>query len=345
MRIIVYGVGAIGGTFAAALALSGQPVVGIARGTQLAAIREHGLLLRTPEKAARVEIPCVGDPAEIGFRPDDAILLTMKTQDTVAALERLRAAGVRDQPLFCVQNGVANERFALRRFAEVHGVTVRMPAIIAAPGAVAAFSVPRLGICDLGLYPQGRNHHDEALARTLEAAGIAAFVHDDVMPSKYGKLLHNLHNIVEATLDDRAAGRCFDAPMRAEAEAALATAGIAWRDVGAADPLRDRLMRYRPVEGVEHTGGSTTQSLARGSGSVETDYLNGEIVLLGRLHGVPVPVNAFFLELGARMAREGLKPGSVSVAEVEAGLAAALTGGPAPSGRRSGQQRPAGWAG
>ena len=325
MRFIVYGVGAIGGTLATALALSRQPVVGIARGPHLTAIRERGLLLRTPEATRRARFPCVADPADIGFLADDAILLTVKSQDTVAALEGLRAAGVRDQPIFCVQNGVSNERCALRCFPEVHGVTVRMPAAITAPGEVAAFSVPRLGICDIGRYPDGINEHDHALARALEAGGIAAFVQPDVMQSKYGKLLHNLHNVVEATLGADAPGKRFDALLRAEAEAVLTAAGIAWREVGASDPLRDQLMRYRSIDGVEHSGGSTTQSLARGAGSVETDYLNGEIVLLGRLHGVPVPVNAFFLDLGTRMARERLKPGAVTLADVEAGLAASAT--------------------
>ena len=45
-----------------------------------------------------------------------------------------------------------------------------------------------------------------------------------------------------------------------------------------------------PIEGRRRLGGSTWQSLARGT-PVEVDYLNGEIVLLGRLHGVPAPVN------------------------------------------------------
>ena len=59
-------------------------------------------------------------------------------------------------------------------------------------------------------------------------------------------------------------------------------------------------------------GGSTTQSLARGTGSIETDWLNGEIVLLGRLHGVPTPANGYFLGLGARLVREGRGPGAVA---------------------------------
>jgi 2-dehydropantoate 2-reductase len=45
----------------------------------------------------------------------------MKTQDTGAALERLRAVGAADQPIFCVQNGVANERMALRLFRTCSG--------------------------------------------------------------------------------------------------------------------------------------------------------------------------------------------------------------------------------
>ena len=47
----------------------------------------------------------------------------------------------------------------------------------------------------------------------------------------------------------------------------------------------------RPVHGAEHRFSSTWQSLQRGTGRIEVDYLNGEVVLLGRLHGVPTPVN------------------------------------------------------
>jgi 2-dehydropantoate 2-reductase len=322
MRIIVYGVGAIGGTVAAALALSEQEVIGIARGSQLRAIQADGLLLRTPEKTDRAHFPCVSDPTEIDLRPDDAILLTMKTQDTPAALERLRAAGAARQAVYCVQNGVANERFALRLFPEVHGVTVMMPAAISAPGEISAFSVPRHGIFDIGRYPAGSNAHDTALAEALETANIAAFASKDVMQSKYGKLLLNLSNILQAAFGLDADYRHLEPLLRAEAEAAFKAAGVTWLDVGGADPRRAQLMQQRPIDGIGRSGSSTVQSLARGTGSIETDYLNGEIVLLGRLHGVSVPANTYFMELGARMVREGLKPGAISVSEAEAKLSA-----------------------
>ena len=78
-----------------------------------------------------------------------------------------------------------------------------------------------------------------------------------------------------------------------------------------APPIRAAAADAPPAgRGVRAPGGSSTQSLARGTGSIETDYLNGEIVLLGRLHGVPVPANAYFVGLSARLVRDRAKPGS-----------------------------------
>jgi 2-dehydropantoate 2-reductase len=57
------------------------------------------------------------------------------------------------------------------------------------------------------------------------------------------------------------------------------------------------------------------QSMARGV-SIEADYLNGEIVLLGRLSGVPTPINAALLALVKQAAREGTEPGSLPIDEV-----------------------------
>ena len=57
---------------------------------------------------------------------------------------------------------------------------------------------------------------------------------------------------------------------------------------------------------------SIWQSLERRLGSIETDYLNGEIVLLGRLHGVPTPVNEVLQRLANDLARRRAEPGTFS---------------------------------
>ena len=116
----------------------------------------------------------------------------------------------------------------------------------------------------------------------------------------------NLNNIVEAALGVDADTKRFQLVLRAEAETVYRAAGITWVDPGSSHAPRAHLMQHGAVEGVSRAG-STTQSLARALGSVETDYLNGEIVLLGRLHGVPVPANSYFVDLSARMVCDGLE--------------------------------------
>lgn len=319
MRVIVFGAGAVGGAVAAALQRSGHPVTAIARGAQLDAIRARGLRLRTPLEDVTVPLDVVETPAEAGIGPGDAVMLAMKGQHTQEALEALRAAGVTDQPVFCLQNGVDNERKALRLFPNVHGITVLMPSVFVTPGEVAVYSEPQYGVFYLGRGEGGQDDADMELAEALTAANIAAVATDDVMATKYGKLLMNLNNIIGAAFGSHPEADAFKVRARAEAEAVLEAAGIAWRDMGIDHPSRKKHMKVGEVPGMPRFGSSTAQSLQRGTGSVETDWLNGEIVLLGRLHGVPTPVNAALTDLAARLAREGAEPGSLRPSDLHIG--------------------------
>lgn len=309
MRFIVYGVGAIGGTLAARLALSGQEVLGIARGAMLDAIRADGLTFTSANGVDNARFPCFGDPAECELRDDDVIVLTMKSQDTQAALERLRDAGAYGQAVICAQNGVANERMALRFFPDVYGMTVMLPAQYSIPGRVEAFGAPKYGLFDIGRIPSGRDDRAEEIAASLDAAGFDCAVDAEVMNSKYGKLLLNVGNIVGAALGTKARfGPWYDA-AREEAEAVYAAAGIVTSDVDFDSPRRE-FMKIVDLPGIERSGSSSLQSLIRGTGSIETDFFNGEIVLLGRLHGVPTPVNAALCRVARRMIVEKIPAGA-----------------------------------
>ena len=299
MTFIIYGVGAIGGTLAAKLAQSGALTTGIARGTQLDALRKNGILLRTPTGDIRTQFPVVADPAELKVDPDDVVFLCMKGQDTAAALQRLLAAGITTQPIVCAQNGVANEREALRFFPNVYAMMVVLPATFVTPGEVAAFGMPHAGLFDIGRYPTGTDAAVEHIAASLTTAGFAAFAKPDAMASKYGKLLMNLGNVLDAAAGD-------------------ASSASALLSAAADDPRRKTLMMPQTIPGAARVGSSSAQSLARGAGSIETDYLNGEIVLLGRLHGVPTPVNAGLCALGRKLVADRVKPGSLSLADIEA---------------------------
>ena len=67
-------------------------------------------------------------------------------------------------------------------------------------------------------------------------------------------------------------------------------------------------------------GGSSWQSLTRGTGSIETDYLNGEIVRVAYEHGLEAPVNARLARLARTAIRRGDGAGSVAATDLLADL-------------------------
>ncbi|MGA4838913.1 ketopantoate reductase family protein [Streptomyces sp. G45] len=326
MRYLIIGAGAVGGSVGGRLAEAGHDVVLVARGAHHAALREHGLRLTTPDGTRVHRVPAVRGPAELGpLRPDDVLFLAVKIQDAEAALAvwgpHPVAGGTTAAealPLVCAQNGVEGERLALRRFARVYGCCVWLPSTYVEPGAVSAAGAPYTGMLHLGRYPAGTDDTVRGIAADLAGAKLLAPVTANVLRWKYGKLLGNLGNAVEALTgplrDDAALDLC--ARARAEGRAVFAAAGI--EAVGEREQRETRgdLVTLEPLDGVERGGGSSWQSLIRGTGTIEADHLNGEIVLLGRLHGVPTPVNALLQRLANTFAQERRAAGSMPVAEL-----------------------------
>jgi 2-dehydropantoate 2-reductase len=318
MRYVILGAGAVGGTMGGLLHRAGRDVVLIARGPHLAAMRAGGLRLRTPDEDLTIDVPVAGSADEAGVARDDVVLLATKTQDTVAALDDLRAAAPATVTVVCAQNAVENERLALRHYADVHGMLVYLPAEHLAPGEVVCSCAPVAGVLDVGRYPHGTDARDERIAADLEAAGFSSLALTDVMAWKHSKLLSNLGNAVDAALgpgqdEDERVDVVLER-ARAEALSCFAAAGIDVPSEATVSERRKSMSPTRPVSGQERAGGSTWQSLARGLGSTEVDYLNGEVALLGRLHGVETPVNVALQRIVGRLARERSDAGSLSVA-------------------------------
>ncbi|SEF18317.1 ketopantoate reductase family protein [Jiangella alba] len=323
MAFVIYGAGAVGGVLGARLHSAGVDVRLIARGAHLSAVRSRGLRLESPEGATTVPVPAYGSPAEAGVEPGDVVVLTMKSQDTPAALEALRSSTAPSTPVVCAQNGVANERLALRLFSHVYGVCVMFPAAHVEPGVVQARSAPVPGLLDLGRYPAGVDETALSVAAAFTKAGFVSEPRDDIMRWKYRKLVMNLGNAVTA-LCGTGSGSAAQVTelLRAEGEAVLAAAGIDVVDDETDRARRGDLLRTPAFEGQAPGGGSSVQSLLRGTGTIEADHLNGEIVLLGRLHGVPAPANELVRQLAVVAARDRRAPGSVPADDLLARLAA-----------------------
>ena len=316
MRYVIYGAGAVGGVIGGRLHRAGIDVVMIARGAHLDALRRDGLELHTPDGVERIAVAAVGHPGEIECGDDDVVVLTMKGQDTVAALDALGDVAPAGITVVCAQNGVNNEREALRRFANTYAMCVWLPAMHVTPGVVVQHSSPIAGALPIGRYPAGVDERAEAIATDLRDAGFASESDASIMRAKYRKLLSNLGNALDAVVTD---GFSTDLYRRAQAEgeAVLTAAGI---EVQPAEEAQRQHITIKAVPGHEWLGSSSKQSLARGTGSIETDYLNGEVVLLGRLHGVPTPVNELLQREANAAARAGRPPGSRTLDELEAQL-------------------------
>lgn len=295
MRFVVYGAGAIGGFVAGALHRSGSPVVLVARGENLARIRGGGLVLKTPGGAERIPI-AVKSPDELvaaDAGPDAMVLLCVKSQHTLDALLTLRRALPAPSAVACLQNGVENERVAERFFPSVYGVSVMCPNAYLEPGVVSGFSSPVRGVLDVGRYAGGDDAELDELVMAFTKAGFSSEAVADIRAVKYGKLLSNLGNAVEALCGPPARRGPIAELAEQEGRACLAAAGIAVDDRSG----RAALVTPTEIEGRPRPAGSTWQSVRRGQDSTETDFLNGEICVIGRRHGVPTPVNALLQRL------------------------------------------------
>jgi 2-dehydropantoate 2-reductase len=326
MRYVVFGAGAIGGSLGGKLAAAGKEVALIARGAHLEALRGGGLELADPAGSERYELPAFSSPAEAGLGEGDLVVLAVKSQQTREALESLALAlgPLVDQvPVVCAQNGVANEMMALRLFPEVYGMRVVVVASHLEPGLVELATSPVFGLLDVGRAPRGSDATAERVAADLTEAGFDARASEEVMSLKYLKLLGNLANALEAAcgpgLGEGPVQRLLER-ARAEALEVYRAAGIVPADEEADKERRRRLGPLRPPGGGPRGGGSSWQSLARRTGEIETDYLNGEIVLLGRVHSIATPVNSLLQQVARELAAGRRPPGSLSPAELSARL-------------------------
>ena len=317
MRFVVYGAGGIGGTIGGRLHQAGHDVVLIARGAHAEVMQRDGLHLVGTDGAHTLSIPVRTHPREVDWRSDDIALLTMKSQHTTAALEDLAQSAPSDIAVVCGQNGVANERMALRRFARVYGTVVHLPTMYVKPGQVVTYADGRGGVLDTGCYPSGVDDTCTTITDAFESAGFVARPDPAIMRMKYAKLLVNLANAPHAAtgMSGEDAAK-ITGLLRAEGMACLEAAGIEGIDVAELQERHEGVYRTGEIPGFPRGGGSTWQSLERGTSNVESDYLNGEIVLLGRLHGVPTPANAVCQRLAGRMAAEGASPGSMTVQQL-----------------------------
>jgi len=328
-RYVIIGAGAVGITLAAELQASGRDVVIVGRGRQLDLLRAGAVRYLTPDGSRPLSVTAVGHPDEVRLDSRDVLVLATKSQDAhgVLALWSRQPVGPGGQragevlPVFTPQNGLDAERAALRLFATVVGSVLVVPSTYVDDGEVLSPGAPAAGLCWLGSYPDGlAGAAARAIAADLSAARFEVQVVPDLSRWKAAKLVISSAFVLDALFEpgthrDRAARLA-----QAEARAVLEAAGWSIADTVAESTLRLDRFGIAPVPGHERPGSSTYQSLARGK-DVETDYLNGEIVLLARELGRRAPLQAALQARAQRVVQEGGAPGRLTAADLAASLA------------------------
>jgi 2-dehydropantoate 2-reductase len=104
MRVCIYGAGAVGTCLAGRLAAAGAEVSVVARGANLAAIRENGVRVRTPDQEIAGTVAASDDPAALGRQ--DIVLVAVKTPSLPSIADGLRTLLGPDTVVGFVMNGI-----------------------------------------------------------------------------------------------------------------------------------------------------------------------------------------------------------------------------------------------
>jgi len=188
VRIVVVGAGGVGGLVGGMLARAGHRVAFVARGAQLAALREGGLRVEGPRGSFHLpQVEVSEDPASLA--PADAVLVCVKgwqVRDVAPRLSPLLETGGFAVPL---QNGVGAAAELARALGEqrVVGGLIHVLVKIEAPGLVRHVAEPLL--VTLGERGGGSSPRVEALASALRGANVDVRVTDDVEAAAWEKFL------------------------------------------------------------------------------------------------------------------------------------------------------------
>ena len=310
-KIAVVGAGAIGSLIGGLLAHAGEDVTLIARKEHVEAIREKGLLIEGV--AGRLTIP-VKAAERLDFKPD-LVLLAVKTQDVESACRQIQEQ-VQSALLVTLQNGVMSDTIAaeiLPRDNILSGV-VMLNVQFMEPGRI---TYARRGSLVIGEAFDNNGPRVKVIQAVLNR-GIPTRISDNMRGVHYTKLLvNNLANGLEAMTGmsirecmRHASLRKISIMTLREGYHAIQKAGIHLEALpGVPTPFLQFIIRsplpvaawsVRLAMATSDTLSSTLQSLRRGK-LTEIDYLNGEIVNLGKLVGLPTPYNSKVVEVVKRV--------------------------------------------
>ncbi len=327
MRFAVVGAGAIGSLLAGRLALGGHDVAMLARGPQLAAIREQGLRVAGEDgsKAVVTSLRLSDRLDDLGRH--DVVILGLKAHQIAPMADRLAVLYDDDTVVLTVQNGVPwwffqgfggpHDGHRLRSLdpdgqLQTHIPASRIVGCIAYPAVIR----PEPGVVRViegDRFPVGeltgeRTDRAKALAAALSESGFTSRVLADIRSHLWVKAWGNLaFNPISALTGASMAGIARHQETR-ELVASMMRESAA---IAEALGLRLRISIEQRIKGAEAVGEHKTsmlQDLEAGN-ELELEPLVGAFRELGELTGVATPAIDAVYACTKLLAETSLTPG------------------------------------
>jgi 2-dehydropantoate 2-reductase len=286
------GAGGVGGYFGARLAQAGHVVAFVARGRHLAAMREHGLTVKSTLGNVALARPTVtDDPAALGRA--DIVLFTVKLWDTESAAAAVRPLVADGGVIVSFQNGVGSvERIGAIVGAErVMGGVAQIAATIAEPGVIShTGTMARLRF---GPVLTAQRPAADALLAACKGAGIDAELVADIRRALWEKFVFLVAFSGMTSVARQPIGALrADPDLRATLEAAMREAWAVGRGQGVAlaDDFVGQQMKFADGLPAEMKS-SMLNDLVAGN-RLEAPWLCGAVAHMATAAGVPAPVNA-----------------------------------------------------
>ncbi len=292
MKIAVMAAGAVGGYFGVRLAEAGNDVVFIARGKHLEAIRCQGLKVRS--ELGDVHIPnanATDDTASVG--PVDVILFAVKLWDTAASARACKQMLANNTTVISLQNGVESSMVIAEKIGAKHALTgtAQVSSVIAEPGVIQHF-----GNFAKLIFGESNNQisdRTKAFLKACQDSGIEAMIPDDIQVAVWEKFV-TLATLSGMTTASRSPiGKILANPDMAKTyRATMTEIAAVGRATGAnlPDDIVERQMDFATNMMPPDMTASTLKDLEKGY-RLETPWLTGAVVRMGRKLNIPTPVN------------------------------------------------------
>ncbi|MDF2781672.1 MAG: 2-dehydropantoate 2-reductase [Geminicoccaceae bacterium] len=294
MRIAIMGSGGVGGYLGGRLAASGEDVVFIARGAQLAALRSEGLRIESGGLGDATVDPAAAtdDPASVG--PVDLVIFAVKLYDTESAAQAAKPLVGRATGVVTLQNGVDSVEVLSRVLGRQHviGGVAHIAAVIAAPGVIRHTGT--MARFQFGELDGAQSERVAALSAALDGAGVDHQVSAEIERDIWSKMVFLATFAGLTALTRLPIGRVrADPDTRALYQSGLAEALAVARARGIALPDDFVARTLARTDQLPYEMRSSLLNDLEAGRRLELPWLSGAIVRMGQEHDVPTPTHAF----------------------------------------------------